>query len=98
MTSARWAILPMALFQWLVAWSLRYLPLHVTGTFTRLLLILSVALAIIAVPIAQILIYRSLTNNYDLRKDGYFLAVFFIEHIISLFIILLSASKRAGRL
>jgi hypothetical protein len=97
-TSGLWAILPLALFQWLVAWCLRYLPANITSTLARLLLLLSVALCLVSVPVAQIIIYRSLTKTYDLRKDGYFLAVFFAEHIISLVIIFLSASKRAGNL
>ena len=98
MTSGLWAIAPLALFQWLVAWCLRYLPDNITSTLVRLLLLLGVALCLVSVPIAQIIIYRSLTKTYDLRKDGYFLAIFFAEHMISLVIIFLSASKRAGHL
>lgn len=96
MASARWHILPPALFQWLVAWSLRYTPVHIASRLIRLLLMVNVALCLVAVPLAQIMIYRSLAGTNDLRQNGYFLTVFFAEHIISLMIILLSVSKRAG--
>lgn len=98
MTSGLWAILPLALFQWLVAWSLRYMPVNIRNTLARLLLLLCVGVCLGGVPIAQIIIYRSITKIHDLRKDNYFLAILFAELIVSLVIVFLSAAKRAGRL
>ncbi len=83
-TSARLVILPFAVFQWLVVWSLRYLPLPIKNQALKFVTIAMYSVGVFGAWIAQILIYRSMTGIYVVRNDHYFQAVFLTEHVIAI--------------
>ena len=77
--------------QWLVAWSLRFVPTTIKTEAMKTVAWLSVSAAWFSTFMIEIFVYRSMTGIRDLNRDGFFTSVFITEGTVSLYILFKSA-------
>ena len=85
---ARWSILGLAPFQWLLTWCLRYarlLPIHRSAQAALGGIV--AAIAVVGNLVLQTALYRSLTGFKIPAHDNYFFAIIIFEDLVSLGII-----------
>jgi hypothetical protein len=82
---ARLAMLRFAALLWLVAWSIRFLPIPIKNPFARILVQLTLAVIIGADALGQISAYRSLSGIHgNLDNDNVFFVLLLGECVIGL--------------
>jgi hypothetical protein len=81
----RMILLPFALGQWLLVWSLRFVP-RATLSIALLnqILKLAIAAAASASVIAEMLLYRSLTRQDSLKNDNFFFVVVIGQSLVGI--------------
>jgi hypothetical protein len=83
----RMILLPFALGQWLLVWSLRFVPRStLSSALSNQILKGVVAVAASAGVIVEIFLYRSLTGQDSLKNDNFFFAVVIGQSLVVMFL------------
>jgi hypothetical protein len=82
--SPRMILLPFALGQWVLAWSLRFLPRRDSlSAFLKGVLQIAIAATLLTVILAELFLYKSLTGQDSLRDDNFFFTVMIAQGLVT---------------
>jgi hypothetical protein len=94
----RMILLPFALGQWLLAWSLRFVPRStLSSALLNQILKVAVAAAASAGVIAEIILYRSLTRQDSLKNDNFFFVMVIGQSLVGIVLAFKSGEIIKGR-
>ena len=87
-------MLPLMLFSWAIAWSLRYVPLPIKNPLLRVPVQLIYAFGVAAPAIGQLFVFRSMAGIKGelFRNDNLSFAIFLIGPLVGLWFVFNSAA------
>lgn len=96
---ARLAMLPFMVVLWAIAWTLRYMPLHVTNQWLKVSLILLLAVGTAGPAIGELVVFRARAGvKGELFKgDPFSFAIFMAGELLGLCILFSSSKAREKR-
>jgi hypothetical protein len=98
MMNAQFAMLPFAAFQWVIAWSLRYVPIPIKNPVIRMVIILMTQMALLGSLVAQIKTYHAMTGINALANNRFIFTVIAPQCLIGLGILFHGAYTRRKKI
>lgn len=87
--------LPFTVLLWSVSWCARYIPVPIKNWLVRLAVQLTLGIAVIAICIGQIVVYRSVAGL--VAADNLLVGLVIAENVVGFIIILLDVRARQKR-
>lgn len=92
-TTARLYVLLLAPLQWVLVWSVRFLPVPIKNLLIRTVIMLIAIVGVVGVWFAQVTLYRSMTGIYAVKGDNFLFGVTVSDYVISLGVLFIAAAQ-----